>query len=213
MEKSQYADNTAVVLWSDHGWQLGEKEHWRKFALWENTLQSVLMIKAPKGSPGLLEGSRPGIACKRIVSLQDIYPTLVDLCGLPARPDIDGHSLVPLLKNPSAEWDHPAISTYDFNEFSIRTERWRYTRYIDGSEELYDHTKDPEEWTNLAQDAEYDSIKQDLRQHIPSNPAPLVKTSLKLQSHHIPPFKSKAEYMDWLEHGKDTKYLIDKYWK
>ncbi len=213
LEKSRYADNTVVVLWSDHGWQLGEKEHWRKFALWENVLKSVLMIKAPKGSPGLPEGSRQGTACQRIVSLQDIYPTLVDLCGLPARPDIDGRSLVPLLKNPSTKWDYPALSTYDFSEFSVRMERWRYTVYIDGSEELYDHGNDPEEWSNLAEDPRYEGIKQDLRRHIPTDPAPLVKTSVKLAPHHYPPFKSKEEYDDWLAHGKDNKYLIDKYWK
>ena len=214
LEKSRYADNTVVVLWSDHGWQLGEKEHWRKFALWENVLRTVLMIRAPTGSPGLPGGSKNGAQSRRIVSLQDIYPTLVDLCGLPSRGDeIDGRSLVPLLRDPSAGWDYPAVSCNDFSEFSIRTEKWRYTVYIDGSEELYDHVKDPEEWTNLAEDMQYEGIKQDLRRHIPANPAPLVKTSVKLKPHHTPPFKSKAEYVDWLEHGKDTKYLIEKYWK
>jgi len=134
LERSAYAENTVVVVWSDHGWQLGEKEHWRKFALWENVTRSVLMIKAPAGAPGLPGGGRTGIPCERIVSLQDIYPTLVDLCGLPAREEIDGRSLVPLLKDPSARWDYPAITTYDFSEFSVRTERWRYTMWIDGSE-------------------------------------------------------------------------------
>jgi arylsulfatase A-like enzyme len=214
LDKSRYADNTVVVAWSDHGWQLGEKEHWRKFSLWENVLRSVLMIKVPKGAPGLRKGSRLDAQCRRIVSLQDIYPTLVDLCGLPSRGDeIDGRSLVPLLKNPSAAWDYPAISSYDFSEFSVRTEQWRYTVYIDGSEELYDHSKDPEEWTNLANDPEYANIKAEMAKHVPQNPAPLVKTSARLQPHHTPPFKTKAEYQDWLEHGKDTKYIIEKYWK
>jgi len=213
LEESPYADNTIVIIWSDHGWQLGEKEHWRKFALWENVLRSVLMIKVPKGASGLPNGTPKGTRCERIVSLQDIYPTLLELCGLPPRPDIDGRSLVPLLKNSESPWPYPAISTYDFSEFSIRTERWRYTVYIDDSEELYDHSQDPEEWTNLANIPKYDNIKQTLRQYIPKNPAPLVKTSLKLQPHHIPPFKSKEEYYDWLKHGKDYKYLIEKYWK
>lgn len=213
LDQSRYADNTIVIVWSDHGWQLGEKEHWRKFALWENVLRSVLMIKVPKGSPGLLKGSPKGARCQRIVSHQDIYPTLVDLCGLPPREEIDGRSLVPLLRDPKVRWDYPAISSYDFSEFSVRTEEWRYTVYIDGSEELYDHTKDPEEWTNLANDPKYDEIKKELAQHVPQNPAPLVKTSLKLQPHHYPPFKTKKEYYDWLKHGKDTKYLVEKYWK
>ncbi|MBD3415204.1 MAG: sulfatase-like hydrolase/transferase [Candidatus Aminicenantes bacterium] len=209
---SSYAQNTVVVVWSDHGWQLGEKEHWRKFALWENVLRSVLMIKAPKGTPGLPQGTQ-GARCDRNVSLQDIYPTLLDLCGLASRKEIDGRSLVPLLKRPSRKWDYPAVSSYDFSEFSIRKDHWRYTVYIDGSEELYDHRKDPEEWHNLADDTEYETIKKELSQHLPENPAPLKKTSLKLQPHHNPPFASKKEYQDWLKHGKDTKYLIEKYWK
>jgi len=213
LENSRYADNTVVIIWSDHGWQLGEKEHWRKFALWENVLRSVLMIKVPRGAPGLPMGTKKGLRCDRIVSLQDIYPTLNELCGFPPRDDIDGRSLVPLLKDPAVAWNHPAVSTYDYGEFSIRSERWRYTVYIDGSEELYDHSKDSEEWTNLAEDPQYEKIKRELRQSIPKNPAPLVKTSLKLMPHHTPPFKSKEEYVDWLKHGKDYKYLIDKYWK
>ncbi len=206
LENSQYADNTVIVLWSDHGWQLGEKEHWRKFAMWENVTRSVFMISAPGKS-------QQNVSCQRIVSLQDIYPTLIDLCGLPKRNKIDGRSLGPLLKNPAAKWDYPAITTYDFNEFSIRTENWRYTRYIDGSEELYDHTKDPEEWHNLANDSQYENIKKEMAGHIPKNPAPLVKTSLKLSPHHYPPFKSKEEYEDWLKHDKDNKYLLETYWE
>lgn len=159
LESSPYAKNTVVVIWSDHGWQLGEKEHWRKFALWENVLKSVLMIKAPKGTPGLPQGSLRGARCERNVSLQDIYPTLVDLCGLPPRNNIDGRSLVPLMKHPSLQWDYPAISSYDFSEFSIRKNKWRYTIYIDGSEELYDHSKDLEEWNNLADNPEYEKIQ------------------------------------------------------
>jgi len=212
LENSAYADNTIIVLWSDHGWQLGEKQHWRKFALWENVLRSNLIIRVPEGLKGLPEGSANGIPCDRIVSLQDIYPTLIDLCGLPTRDDIDGRSLTPLLKNPEAEWTYPAISSYDFGEFSIRTEKWRYTRYIDGSEELYDHVKDPEEWYNLAEDQDHMEKKSELITFIPSDPAPLVKTSQKLEPHHTPPFASKEEYDDWIAHGKDYGYLIDRYW-
>ena len=195
LESSPYAENTIVVLWSDHGWQLGEKEHWRKFALWENVLQSVLMIKAPQGCPGLPQGSADGKRCARITSLMDIFPTLIDLCGLPSKEDLDGRSLVPLLKNPNFRWDHPAITTYDYSEFSIRTERWRYTRYIDDSEELYDHRKDPEEWKNLALNPDYQEIIRSLSRHIPRNPAPVVETSYQLAPHHIPPLKSKEEYL------------------
>lgn len=212
LENSEFAKNTIVVVWSDHGWQLGEKEHWRKFALWENTLQTVLMIKVPEGIADIPEGTMGKGGSSRIVSTQDIYPTLIDLCNLPARPEIDGRSLVPLLRNPSAKWDFPAISSYDFSEFSVRTEDWRYTIYIDGSEELYDHKKDPNEWNNLADKKEYYETIEGLKKHIPKNPHPLVKTSVKLMPHHDPPFRTKDEYYDWLKHDKDNIWRISTYW-
>ena len=213
LDESGQRENTVVLLWSDHGWQLGEKQHWRKFALWDNVVRSVLMIHVPEKAPRLPDGSADGQLCHRPVSLQDIYPTLVDVCGLPANNEIDGHSLVPLLKMPEAEWDHVALTTYDFGEFSVRSERYRYTRYIDGSEELYDHKSDAEEWHNLAQDPRFAQIKKELAAKIPVSPAPLMKTSEKLQPHHIPPFRSRAEYDDWLQHGKDNQYLLKKYWQ
>ena len=194
LESSSYAQNTVIVLWSDHGWQLGEKQHWRKFAMWENVLKSVLMIKVPEGCAGLPVGSKIGSHCDRITSLMDIYPTLIELCGLPSKEGLDGRSLIPLLRNPKKKWDFPAISTYDFSEFSIRTENWRYTRYIDDSEELYNHRIDSEEWTNLAQDPQYKNVIERLSQYIPDNPAPVIETSYKLMPHHIPPLKSKEEY-------------------
>jgi len=195
LQQSDYADNTIVVVWSDHGWQLGEKQHWRKFALWENLARCVLMIKSPKGIAALPEGAKIGANCKRITSLIDIYPTLLELCDLPPRDELDGHSLVPLLLNPNTEWNYPAITTYDYSEFSIRTERWRYISYIDGSEELYDHDNDPEEWTNLATHPEHQQVKARLTKHIPDNPAPLRKeTLIEIMPHHIPPYGSKEEY-------------------
>jgi arylsulfatase A-like enzyme len=200
---SPYSHNTIVVLWSDHGWQLGEKEHWRKFALWENVLRTVFMVRVPDGTPGLPEGSANGNRCDRITSLIDIFPTLVELCGLPPKEGLDGRSLVSLLKNPEADWNYPAISTYDFSEFSVRTQDWRYTRYIDDSEELYDHRKDPEEWKNLADDPEFEEVKKRLSRHIPENPAPLVDTSYKLMPHHFPPYKSKEEY--WKDKAQRKK--------
>jgi arylsulfatase A-like enzyme len=86
----------------------------------------------------------------RPVELLSIYPTLIDLCGLPANPKLEGVSLQPLLENPNADWKHVAISTLGQNNHAVRDERWRYIRYADGSEELYDHQTDPNEWNNLA---------------------------------------------------------------
>ncbi len=113
---------------------------------------------------------------------------------MPHKNGLDGHSLIPLLKDPDAKWDYPAITTYDFLEFSVLTQNWRYTRYINDSEELYDHKADPEEWSNLAYKPEYKEIKEKLASYIPKNPEPLAETSYKLMPHHIAPFESKEDY-------------------
>ncbi len=165
LERSAYAKNTIVVLWSDHGWHLGEKLHWRKFALWEEATHNVFMIKAP----GI---TKPGSRCQRTVSLMDIYPTLIDLCGLKKRDGLEGVSLMPLLRNPSAEWNRPALTTYLRGNHSVRSERWRYIRYNDGTEELYDHSKDPLEWTNLAGKSEFAAVKKELAKWLPKHDAP-----------------------------------------
>jgi len=210
LDASPHARNTIVVVWSDHGWQFGEKEHWRKFALWENLLHVLTMIRVPKGTPALAQGTPAGGRCERIVSLVDLFPTLCDLCGVPQKPGLDGRSLVPLLVNPQATWDHHALSAYDIAEFSVRVEGWRYTRYIDDSEELYDEARDPHEWTNLAYDPTYTAVKERLARHIPTTQAPITQTYLrpggaeeptppgrtvyKLSPWNVPPFRSKQEY-------------------
>ncbi len=165
LEKSAYAKNTAVVLWSDHGWHLGQKLHWRKFALWEEATHNVFMIKAP----GI---TKPGGICQRTVSLMDTYPTVVEICGLPKKEGLEGVSLMPLLKNPAAPWDRPAVTTYLRGNHSVRSERWRYIRYNDGTEELYDHTKDPLEWTNLAGKREFAAVKKEHAKWLPKTDAP-----------------------------------------
>lgn len=170
LDESPHVDNTIVVLWSDHGWQLGEKSHWRKFALWENIAQCNLMFAAPGAA-------KAGARCDRAVSLMDIYPTLLDLCGLPAKADNSGRSLKPLLANPQTKWDHPAITClHEVNEYSVSSERWRYIHYRDGGEELYDLKNDPEEWHNLADTPEHAAIKKRLAAHFPESPAAKVAT-------------------------------------
>jgi arylsulfatase A-like enzyme len=160
LNRSPYRDNTAIVLWSDHGWHLGEKLHWRKFALWEEATHNVLMMVVP----GITE---KGVRCNRTVSMIDIYPTLIDICGLKPKEELEGKSLIPLLKNPEAAWERPALTTHGRNNHSIRSERWRYIRYNDGTEELYDHENDQLEWNNLADKAEYADIKKELSRWIP----------------------------------------------
>jgi len=195
LEKSEYADNTIVVIWSDHGWQLGQKNHWRKFALWENVIKTVLMMKVPEGVAALPKGSKTGGETKNLTSLIDLYPTLTDLCDLPKRVDLDGESLIPILKNPDSTILRPIITTYDFGDYSVRYDNFHYIKYIDNSEELYNLELDPEEWTNLATDPQFKSIKVLLAGFIPKNPTPLPEASLiELSEHHIPPVKSKAFY-------------------
>lgn len=197
LKASNYADNTIIVLWSDHGWQLGEKMHWRKFALWENVIRTLLMIKVPEGVKALPEGSSNGAASQNITSLIDIYPTLVELCDLPARTDLDGRSLVPLLQNPSQPWDEVAITTYDYGDYSVRSQNYHYIHYIDDSEELYDLAKDPNEWTNLAGIEQMANIKAQLKGYIPTDPAPFLDATLiPIMPHHIPPITSKEMYME-----------------
>lgn len=165
LDGSAYAKNTTVVLWSDHGWHLGEKLHWRKFALWEEATRNVFMI----ASPGL---TKPGAKCQRTVNLLDIYPTLIDICGLPKRKELEGSSLMLLLKNPDAKWDRPSLTTYLRGNHSVRSEHWRYIRYHDGTEELYDHSADPMEWINVAGKPEHASVKADLAKWLPKADAP-----------------------------------------
>ena len=165
LQKSAYRDNTVICFWSDHGWHLGEKLHWRKFALWEEAARTVFIWSAP----GV---TRPGGVCERPVDFMSIYPTLCDLAGLPRPAHVEGHDIRPLLENPKAKWDQAAVTTFHKDNHSIRSETWRYIRYADGSEELYNHDNDPYEWTNLAKDPQYASVKVELARFAPKVNAP-----------------------------------------
>ena len=167
LENSRYRDNTIVVLWSDHGWHLGEKHHWRKATLWEEGTRSLLMFKAP----GV---TRAGARVDWPVGLIDIYPTLLDLAVLPQKDDLEGNSLYPLLKDPKQDWDKPVITTHRYKNQSVRSIRYRYIRYADGTEELYDHEADPMEWTNLAGQTRYDPVKAELAKWLPETHAPYI---------------------------------------
>lgn len=157
---------TIIMLVSDHGWHLGEKKHWCKGAIWEQTTHVPFMVRGP--------GIKPGGVCTQPVSLIDVYPSLVDLAGIKIPDWLDGTSIKPQLANPLAKRG-AAISSYGEGNTSIRTERWRYIRYEDGSEELYDHRVDPNEWTNLANRPEHHGIKRQLAQMIPTNQHPGLK--------------------------------------
>ena len=160
LQTSAHARNTIIVLWGDHGWHLGEKQHWRKHALWETTTRTTLIISAP-------EQFQKNQLCQSPVSLIDLYPTIVELCSLPARKGLDGQSIVPLLQNPKRKWIRPVLTTFGKGNHAVRTERWRYIRYHDGGEELYDHYTDPHEWTNLAKLSHHSLVIEHLRKSLP----------------------------------------------
>jgi len=176
LKDSEYFDNTIVVIFSDHGWQLGEKKHWRKFALWENVINSVLMIRVPEGVAGLTEGSKNGFHCYSNVSLVDIFPTLTELCGLPPKEGTTGVSLKDNLQNPEINTGRAVISTLGDSHFSVVKGKWHYILYDDSEEELYNMEEDPNEWFNLADNPGYESLKKEMKDHIPGERHELVKT-------------------------------------
>ena len=164
-DKSPHKDNTIIVLWGDHGWHLGEKEHWRKFALWEEATRAPFIWVAP----GV---TKPGGVCKSPVDFMSVYPTLCELTNLPKPAWLEGDNIKALLTDPSVAWAGVGVTTFGQNNHAVRTDRWRYIRYADGTEELYDHSNDEYEWNNLAGKPEHAPLKADLARHFPSSNVP-----------------------------------------
>jgi arylsulfatase A-like enzyme len=172
LDQSGRAENTIIVLWSDHGFHLGEKGRWRKTTLWRESTRVPLIVVAP----GV---TQPGTKTDSVVSLLDLYRTLVELAGLdmPAHPE--GVSLVPLLEDPDVAWDHAAISTNAFGGHAVSTDQYRYIRYSDGSEELYDIASDPHEWRNLAGDPAFANVKTDVAEWLPTHDEPVDESAAR----------------------------------
>lgn len=160
LENSPYKNNTIVVLMSDHGFHLGEKRHWQKGTLWEEATNCLLMFHVP----GVTE---PGQISRRTVSLQDVYPTIMELAGIETPDHVDGNSLVPLLEDSDAAWKYPALTAYQ-SHITVRTDDYRYIRYTDGSSEFYDRGVDPNEWVNQTDNQEYASIIRKLASFLPA---------------------------------------------
>jgi arylsulfatase A-like enzyme len=158
-DKGAYGDNTYIVLFSDHGFHLGEKERYAKRSLWEDGTRVPLIIVGPNIPEGKV--------CNKPVQLLDIYPTLLELTNLEADPLHEGHSLVPLLKDVETDWPYMARTSFGPGNYAILSEHYRFIQYNDGSEELYDHSKDAQEWYNVIDNQEYDTIIQQHRNQIP----------------------------------------------
>ena len=172
-EKSPEKDNTIILLWGDHGWNLGEKHHWRKAVLWEESTRSPLIWVVP----GM---TKPGSKCEKTTDFMSFYPTLSELNGLEKPLHLEGLSTVSLLKNPNAEWNTPALTTMNENNHSIRSSKFRYTRYAQGGEEFYDETKDPYEWKNLIGDKTIEADKEKLSKFLPKiNKKPVGNNGVK----------------------------------
>ena len=173
LKSSPHAKNTLIVLWSDHGFHLGEKQHWAKRTLWEESTRVPLLIAGP--------GIQAGKPCKEPASLLDLYPTLVELCNLPKASHLEGLSLVPQLRDPVQSRKNPAITSSYFGNHSIRSRDWRLISYEDGAKELYDHRTDPDEFHNLSKDPNYKEIITELSRWLPKKASPEFKAKSERQ--------------------------------
>ena len=195
LEASEYADNTVIVLWSDHGQHLGEKKHWRKQSLWEEATRVPLFFKAPGNVT-------PPTRNAEVVSLLDLYPTLVDLCDLPISDRLEGQSLVPLFSDPSLSRDKPVLNSWYYGNLAVRSNRYRYIRYRDGSEELYDHQIDPGEHNNLIGTSEAKSVVVEHQKWLPDEPA------LPAGSSMWKPDKLDKRIESWEKEGGPPAWLL-----
>lgn len=185
LEKSQYRDNTIIVFVGDNGWHLGQKEHWGKVTLWNEAARVPMIWVAPKVT-------KAGVKCETPVDLMSIYPTLCELAGIPIPKHADGISIKKLLSNPSAEWPTPALTTMYKGNHTLSTAKWRYIRYHDGTEELYDEKADPREWTNVAGKPENAEVKKNLARFLPTKNAEPVDPKDPIPKTQRPGAKKKG---------------------
>ncbi|MCI0541569.1 MAG: sulfatase, partial [Verrucomicrobiales bacterium] len=169
LQTSGHGNDTVVVLWSDHGWHLGEKGITGKNSLWERSTRVPLLF----AGPGVVKAA----ICALPAELLDIYPTLIELCGLPPKDGLEGHSLVPQLKDTKTPRPWPALTTHNQGNHAVRSEHWRYIRYADGSEELYDRGADPNEWTNVVRNPNLAAVVRDHARWLPKLDVPAVPGS------------------------------------
>ena len=170
LDEGPHAKDTTVILFSDHGYHIGEKDRVSKHSLWEESTRVPLVVVPAKSQAGHF-GTK-GRVCSKPVGLIDLYPTMLEMCGLPENKKNEGMSLVPLLRNPSREWRFAVLTTYARKNHALRSERYRYLRMEDGTEEFYDHRNDPNEWTNLAGEKSLEGEINQFRASLPKTDAP-----------------------------------------
>ena len=168
-DRSDYREDTIVVLWSDHGYAFGEKDHYAKNTLWERSTHVPLIMVVPGVTQSGSKTDSP-------VDLTCLYPTLTKLCGLPVPDGLDGVDIGLLLENPKTHWKHPAIIDYLKGNTAIRTKDWRYIQFDERrkGEELYDLLSDSNEWTNLID--KHSELVEPFRSWLPSSYAEEVPT-------------------------------------
>jgi arylsulfatase A-like enzyme len=166
LDASPAVSNTVIVVWGDNGWHLGEKQHWGKTTGWQRATRIPLLIVPPRNDA---RSFASGTSCHAPASLLDVYPTLIDLCGLPPRAGLSGQTLEPLLRQPAGGGDRVVLTTVQRDTYAVSADGWRYLRYPDGSAELYDLRNDPHEWTNLAGKPELRHRQEQLARHIPKS--------------------------------------------
>ena len=166
LERLDLDDNTVIALWGDHGFHLGEQGIWAKANNYELSTRAPMILSIPN------QPNR-GAKTEALIEFVDLYPTLVEYCGLPD-PDhaLDGHSFTAQIRNPDAPWNRPSFTSYGVNYASVRDTDYRYIQYPDGTEEIYEYSNDPWEFNNLTGDPELEAVKSRLRKWIPREWAP-----------------------------------------
>ena len=191
LDQAGLADNTIVVVWGDHGYHLGEKAISGKNTLWERSTRVPLVFAGP--------GVKAGQRCAQPAELLDLYPTLIELTGVPARDDLEGLSLVPQIRDAVTPRARPAVTSHNQGSHGIRSERWRYIRYADDSEELYDMRADPNEWSNLAADPAHAAVIAEHQKWLPQPDRPPAPNS----AHRVLTYDRTTDEAVW--EGKTVK--------